>query len=370
MRYLPFLLMIAVMLGGHYYVFYRIWQMMPPTMIGRIVLVVVGLLVVVSPFVSIGLGDSFPTPVTSLMYKVGTSWLIAFLYLLLAFLVLDLLRVTHIFPLEKLMYNSWTGLGAIALGLTVLLSIGYYRYVNKVRVELSVQVPKRMGLDNPLKIVAVSDLHLGYGIGKKEFEGWVDLINKEDADIVLIAGDITDNNVFPLYEDRMQDVFRTIKSKYGVYAIAGNHEYIAGVGKATDFIESGGVTILKDSVALIDNSFYVIGRDDRSNENRKSLEELTALLDHTKPLILLDHQPYNLDEAEKNRIDLQFSGHTHEGQVWPISWVTKLLFEKAHGYLEKGNSHIYVSSGLGIWGGKFRIGTRSEYVVINLLSNP
>ena len=82
--------------------------------------------------------------------------------------------------------------------------------------------------------------------------------------------------------------------------------------------------------------------------------------------LLLDHQPYHLEEAEQNGIDFQFSGHTHHGQVWPVSWITDALYEKAYGSLQKGNTRYYISSGMGIWGGKFRIGTQSEYVVLTI----
>jgi predicted MPP superfamily phosphohydrolase len=91
-----------------------------------------------------------------------------------------------------------------------------------------------------------------------------------------------------------------------------------------------------------------------------------ASIDTAKPVILLDHQPVNLKETEENRVDLQLSGHTHNGQVWPFSQVIALLFEHPYGYLKKGAAHIYVTSGLGIWGGKFRVGSQSEYVVIHL----
>jgi len=366
MKLIPILLMLTVILGGNYYVFFRLWQIMPPSLIGRIIFIVIAVFLIASPFVSMLAGSSFPIPVASFMYKVGTSWLIAFMYLLLTFVVLDILRITHLLPLEKFMFNSWTGLAVLALGLTTLLSIGYYRYIHKDRVELNLPLDKQIAGSGSLKIVAASDLHLGYSIGKKELEDWVELINKENPDIVLIAGDITDNNVLPLYEEDMGPVFSRIKSKYGTFVIPGNHEYIAGESNAEAFLRSTGVTFLKDSVVLVDNSFYIAGRDDKSNPDRKSIEQLTATLDKTKPMILLDHQPYHLEEAEQNHIDLQISGHTHKGQVWPISLVTKALFELDHGYKKKGNTHYYVSSGLGIWGGKFRIGSRSEYIVINL----
>lgn len=362
------LLFIAVILGGYYYVFYRLWHMMPPTLTGRILLVTVAVLSFL--FIAIGIAGrgALPIGLTSFAYIVGTSWLIVFLYLFLIFGVLDLIRITHLLPVGRIMYNSWIGLGSVVLFITVLLSIGYYRYIHKDRVEIRIPVAKKLDINgkNSLKIVAVSDLHLGYSIGNKELESWVDLINREKPDVVLIGGDITDNNVQPLLAHDMAAPFHRIEAPLGVYTIMGNHEYIANAKDATAFFKSAGLKLLRDSVTLINNSFYIAGRDDRSNPDRQSIEKLIASIDKNKPVILLDHQPTNLDEAMQNGIDFQFSGHTHGGQVWPISWITNFLFEIDHGYLKKGDTHVYVSSGLGIWGGKFRIGTRSEYVVIHL----
>jgi predicted MPP superfamily phosphohydrolase len=138
------------------------------------------------------------------------------------------------------------------------------------------------------------------------------------------------------------------------------------VDKCADFFQKAGIKLLRDSVALVDSTFYIVGRDDKTNPNRKPVKELLAGIDHSKPIILLDHQPYNLQESVDNRIDLQFSGHTHEGQIWPFSLITKAIYENSHGFIKKGETNIYVSSGIGIWGGKFRIGTQSEFVVFNI----
>jgi predicted MPP superfamily phosphohydrolase len=164
----------------------------------------------------------------------------------------------------------------------------------------------------------------------------------------------------------MAESFHRLHCRYGVYAVFGNHEYMAGITGASAFLRAAGITLLQDSTVLIDGRFYLAGRDDRSNPHRKTVAELTASLDKTKPLFLLDHQPWHLEETAAAGVDFQFSGHTHDGQVWPLNYITAHLFECSHGYIRKGDSSIYVSSGLGIWGGKFRIGTRSEYVVLTL----
>ena len=112
----------------------------------------------------------------------------------------------------------------------------------------------------------------------------------------------------------------------------------------------------------------IVGRDDRTNLRRKSVAALCKALDSSKYTILLDHQPYNLEQSEQQGVDFQLSGHTHHGQVWPISWITEAVYECAFGEWQRGDTHYYISSGLGIWGGKFRIGTRSEYIVAVLRS--
>lgn len=366
MKALPFILILVVFLGANFYVFYRLWNMMPANVVGRTLLVVFGVAAVSSIFIYFLLGNSLSALLSSIIYRLGTSWIFIFLYMLMAMLVLDLLRVTHLLPLEKYMYNSWLGFGVV-VGLVAIIMIGgNIKYHNKTRVDLPLTLNKATANGDPLKIVAISDMHLGYGIGKGELDKWIELINKEEPDVVLIAGDIIDNNVKPLYEQSMQEEFLKIKSRYGVYACAGNHEYIANISQSLNFLDQTNVNLLKDSVVLIDNSFYIIGRDDRMNLRRKSVEQLTAGLDRSKPIIMLDHQPYHLEEAEKNGIDLQISGHTHRGQVWPITWITDAIYEVSHGYKKKGNTNIYVSSGIGLWGGKFRIGSQSEYVVISL----
>jgi predicted MPP superfamily phosphohydrolase len=326
-------------------------------------LIGIGVFVVAAPFIAGFAGGFLPKQLSVLLSRIGTSCFFILIYFLLLFLIMDLIRITRLFPIEKFMYNNWLSLILVVLSVSIVIVSGYCIYLNKKRVELNIAMDKlETGTD--IKIVAISDLHLGYNIGSNELTHWIGLINKENPDIVLIAGDIIDNDVRPLYEQNMDSLFREIKSRYGVFTIIGNHEYFNP--KSIDFIHDAGITLLRDSAVVIDSKFYVVGRDDKSNKDRETLDTMIKNLDSSKPVILLDHQPIELYKAEKNNIDLQISGHTHHGQIFPLSLITKALYENAYGYLKKGNSHIYVSSGIGIYGGKFRIGTRSEYVVIHL----
>lgn len=360
-----FILMLTFVLGANIYVFYRLCKMVPFLWV-KIALIVLGVLLIGCIVLFFLAREALSPTFLSVIYKVGTSWFFIFLYLLMVLLVADLVRVTHILPIQEYFSRSWIGFFSVTGFVAIIMTLGYIKYENKTRVALDIALTKPVPANRNLKIVAVSDMHLGYSIDRKEFEGWVTLINKENPDIILMAGDMIDNSTVPLRQQQMDDVFKQLKSKYGIYACMGNHENISGAKQSIEFLKDAGVHLLRDSAALVNNSFYIVGRNDRSTSNRKEVRDLVEHLDRSKPIIMLDHQPYKLEEVEKNKVDLQISGHTHYGQVWPISWITNAIYEKAHGYLQKGDSHIYVSSGLGLWGGKFRIGTQSEYVVINL----
>lgn len=358
------IIMFLGVLGVNFYVLYRVWNILPPIMWLRWGVVVLGVLALASMFVSILASGNFSVDMTSIMYKVGTAWFFIVLYIAMIFLVLDVLRMTHLLPVGKFMYASWAGTIGVALLTAVIFIAGNINYHNKRRVEFTVDTAGK--LNRPFKAVVVSDLHLGYGIGNRELARWVEMINAEQPDMILIPGDVIDNSLRPLEETGTAAVLQGLRARDGVWVSPGNHEYISGIEGSVRFLRSAGLNVLRDEGVLVDSSLYIVGRDDRTNRERKSLRELLAPLDPDKPVVLLDHQPVGLEEPAGEGVALQVSGHTHRGQVWPISWITDAMFEKSNGLLKKGGTYIYVSSGLGIWGGKFRIGTRSEYVVVEM----
>lgn len=376
MSLIVLILIIVLYLLANFYIFHHIWIAMPPTAVGQVILVSFAVVAVASFVVSFMFGDSLPLWLSSVLYKIGTGWFFISIYFLLVMIVKDLFGLAnnflHFMPsdaITRYTKDNWVGFAFMVGFIALLMLCGFLKYQWKVRVDLPIQLTKTMGdsiQSKPLRIVAMSDLHLGYAIGKKEFDEWVAIINKENPDIVLIAGDIIDNSVRPLNEENFAESFKKIKAPLGVYMCLGNHEYISGLKESLEFLDKTGVQVLRDESILIDSSFYLVGRDDRINSKRKTLKDLVEGLDKTKPIFVLDHQPYNLEEAEINGVDIQLSGHTHQGQIWPISLVTGMLYEVDHGFLKKGNSNIYVSSGIGLWGGKFRIGTQSEYIVIDI----
>ncbi len=356
----------VIMLLAVAYVYWHIWAILPLGKIAKTIITVFLLLPLTLMFFGFGMGDNASTSTMRLVETVGTSCIFILLYVFMTFVVVDIVRLLAPATRPWFHHNIYGTLG-IALLIIGIFTYGNTNYHHKKKVMLDVNIDKPMG--RPLRIVGISDLHLGYTIGRDEAAKWVDMINKKKPDMVLIAGDIIDSDTRPDMEDKVYEELRRIEAPLGVYACLGNHDYYAGVKQSAEFIELSGITLLKDTAVLVDNRFYVIGRDDRTNPKRKSLSDIVSGLDKSKPMILLDHQPYQLEEAQNEGIDLQFSGHTHNGQVFPVNLITGSLYERSYGYIKKGETNIYVSSGIGLWGGKFRIGTSSEFVLFNVTGN-
>ena len=358
------ILFLLLPLAGIAYVGWHIWTLLPLHWGWKAMVVLLGAVCFGMLFLNFkGKLDTFPLGISRMVYEIGTSSIFVMLYLVMLFLVLDLGRLCHLVPRTVLYGNWWTVVGILAFVVAIFWG-GNYHYKNKVRVPIEVKTDKPLA--RTYKVVMASDLHLGYHNPRKELARWVDMMNAENPDFILIAGDIIDISVHPLIEEDMAAEFRRLKAP--VYACLGNHEYYSGEPNAQKFYREAGIRLLSDQSVEIDSAIVVIGRDDRMNLRRKSVRELVAQVDTSKFVILLDHQPYNLELAEEAGVDFQLSGHTHRGQVWPISWITDAIYECSWGSHRRGHTQYYVSSGLGIWGGKFRIGTQSEYVVGELKS--
>ena len=352
------ILFMLLPLLGLAYVGWHVWTLVPLPAGWRVGLIVLGAVSFLSLFPVFSRAiDGWPMWLARLTYDVGCTSIFVLLYLVMTFLLLDLGRLVHLVPARALHHNVYTTI-AITVGLFWLFFLGNVHYYHKARRELSFTTEKQ--LSRPLKLVMLSDLHLGYHNPRRELSRWVDMINGEQPDLVLIAGDIIDMSMRPLEDEHMADELRRIEAP--VYACLGNHEYYSGEPKAQRFYEEAGIHLLRDSCCVV-GDLCIVGRDDRTNRQRRPLHDIVARADKRKYTILLDHQPYHLEEAEREGIDLQFSGHTHYGQVWPISWIEDMMYECAYGSHQRGATRYYVSSGIGIWGGKYRIGTRSEYVV-------
>lgn len=345
------------------YLSWHVWTLLPVAAGWKLLIITLGIGSFLLMFLNFGRRfDSLPLTVAQAFYEISTSSIFILMYLVIVFLVLDLGRLVRLVPRSWLYQNGWTAVAIFVLIFGIFL-YGNLHYKNKVRVALDLQTDKPLPRD--YKMVMMSDLHLGYHNPRKELARWVDLVNAEQPDFILIAGDIIDGSMRPLLEERMVEEFHRLKAP--VYACLGNHEYYSGCPEAQQFYRDADIHLLIDSTAVVDSAIVVIGRDDRTNRHRKLLSMFN--IQSSTFNLVLDHQPYNLDRTEKAGIDFQLSGHTHRGQVWPISWITDHVYECSWGSHQRGHTQFYVTSGLGLWGGKFRIGTQSEYVVATLHSS-
>jgi uncharacterized protein len=363
-----FLVFITLFLGMMAYVLIRGYQIIPPKPTLRPYFIGGFIFLLFTLFCGIFLEHKLGPALTKIVTFTGYTFLLVVLYMLLSFVLMDLVRLAnslfHFTPVAGMMtVRQWAAVISIVI-IAIALGIGNYQFNHPkvVSLSLSAEQPRQ---HREIRIIAVSDIHLGSSIDKKRLHQYVQMINARKPDIILLAGDITDRSIGAVTEQRMQEELRSLHAPLGTYAISGNHEFYSGVpDQIASYLRASGITVLHDSMALVDSSFYIIGRDDRTNRNRKPLAELVRGLNPNLPKILLDHQPYHLEEASANGIDLQFSGHTHNGQFFPGNLFVKAMYELGYGYLKKGKTHYYISSGLGIWGPQYRIGTQSELVEI------
>ncbi len=357
------IMMLILILATNAYVVWRMYQILPTAWL-KIAVPVLYVLMFAAFFMGFAGVFGHGMAWTMKMNTICSPILVIYLYSLLAFLLLDLGRIIRIIP-KDFAVNSIAGSAAVFGTIAVLLTIGAANYRNKHRETVEITTEKQ--LDKPLKMVMASDLHLGYNNSRKTLAKWVDMINSENPDLVIFGGDIIDISTEPLFKDNFAAEFRRLKAP--AYAVFGNHEFISGAEGSMKFYRDAGITVLRDSTVRA-KGITIIGRDDlyanHMKGHRQSLAELTAGLSKDEFTILIDHQPYHLEEAEAAGMDFQFSGHTHRGQVWPISLVTDWMYEKSWGYHRRGATEYYISSGLGIWGPKFRLGSRSEYLVLTI----
>lgn len=361
---MPFILilLLAAYVGGNAYIFTRALQALPPVPVALrwlFGLAYWGYALSIF-FVFLFREREHADAWGHFFFQVSTGWLVFTLYMVIALLAADLLRLF----VPTFRYGF-----ICALGVTLsLLVYGYATYKRPVLREVDIVTDRLPAGSLGMKIVGISDVHLGLGTTRDALRRYVDLINAQHPDVILISGDLIDSDVRLVEEAAMDEELSRLHATQGIYMVPGNHEYISGIEACKRFIRGRtNFHFLIDSIASVPGGLCIVGRDDRTNSARHSLPELVARVDSVAPIIVLDHQPTDLTQAERADVDLIFCGHTHHGQVWPLSLITDALFDVSYGYTRRGRTHIYVSSGLSLWGPPFRIGTRSELVVFRLI---
>jgi hypothetical protein len=328
------------------------------------------------------LGGYLPEYIRYYLTLIGAYWLAAMFYLLQFFIILDLIRLVdrylHFLPLDLKTSSSMNFIvGIIGCGLVLLLlTYGTWNAHNPKITHYDIEISKQAGSLGQLHVVMISDIHLGEIMHNGRLIKLVEAVETLQPDILLLPGDVIDEDVGTFIKQEMAATFQKLNPKYGMYAVPGNHEYIGGqIETVVRYLEQAGIRVLRDEYVKIADSFYIVGLDDKSRVYYESKEEPRGLkqvlegVNVNLPLLLLNHQPNQFDEAVANGIDLQLSGHSHKGQLFPINYITKAMFEVDYGLMHKGTLHAIVSSGFGTWGPPIRLGNRPEIVdiVINFL---
>jgi len=311
---------------------------------------------------------SAATPVVD---RIGNWWLGIFVY---GFLLVMLLDIFRLFGRLMKTYPAGTHI-QIATGgvvLAALLGIMIYGRINARNIKITDYSVTLKGGGDSLNIVMFADMHLGYTNGLESVKDTVEKVNAQKPDIVCIVGDVFDGNYDAVSNiDKVIAEFRKIDSKYGVYAVMGNHDAGKTYSKMAEFFGKANIKLLEDEALLIDGRFTVAGMRDGSpighgGESRTDIANVISTADSDKPIILLNHKPSDIPEAEKAGVDLMLSGHTHGGQVFPANFITNAIFEEDCGHLVKNGFQAIVTSGVGTWGPPIRIGSRSEIVSIRV----
>jgi predicted MPP superfamily phosphohydrolase len=294
-----------------------------------------------------------------------------YLYLFLSVLILDIFllanRLFKIIPAEKFRNTRFK---VYCLSFMLILSAGVVIAgiinFNTIRAsEYQIGIPRKSSKISHLKIVYIADFHLNKGTGinfVKRFAGRIKVIS---PDLMIFGGDIVegdreDENLV-LYEQ----VLSGIKARYGVFTVLGNHEHYARQDQGS-FFRKAGMTVLSDSIVIIDSSFYLVGRNDSHISTRMQIGELLKSVTDSLPVILVDHRPTEIDQVSRTSVDVQLSGHTHNGQLFPINLVTRKVYELSWGHKKIGNTHFFVTSGIRLWGPPVRTIGKSEIMVIDI----
>jgi predicted MPP superfamily phosphohydrolase len=327
--------------------------------------------------------DRLPEALSGAMALMGSLYIAPMLYGFMFTVAADILRkingvvaITHYPPPYP--FGARMSCAALIFAMSMIVTLAGAWNANSPTVataEAVIGVGAESGYS--VRIAALSDIHLGRLAGPGYLRKLVALTNEQSPDIVLLVGDTADGADLFADGGRVAEVAALLSefnSRLGTWAVMGNHDYYAGMGDVLRLFERAGVRLLRDEAVTVDGKFVLAGRDDfasaRYGVERKSVAEILSSASDASgtayPVILMDHQPFNLGEAADNGVAFQISGHTHRGQLWPINFLVGSMYEKSYGPYKKGGTHYYISSGAGVWGPPVRTIGRPEIVIVNL----
>lgn len=349
----------------------------------RILIILINYLIMACMYVAAIMPHNYLQHIVRL---IGNFWYGFALYTIMVVVAAFLLRqlVKKINKDSFLLHSRAFGIfyGAVCFLTILVVCIGGIFNAKNIRTtQYDVTIQKDGGKLKDLKVVLIADLHIGHNIRCKQMQQMVDKVNACNPDIIVIGGDIFDNEYDAVQDpERMIEVLKGMKAPYGIYATYGNHDieepiiggftFPSSSKKVShplmdEFIEKCGFKLLKDESILIEDSVYIYGRPDEERPNRdiderKEPEEFMQTMDQSKPIIVVEHEPKMLDALDAAKVDLHLAGHTHDGQVFPLTITNDIIWENGCGYLQKDYMQSIVTSGVGLYGPNMRVATIPE----------
>jgi hypothetical protein len=309
--------------------------------------------------------------ISAIFNTAGNYILPFYLYLFLSVLLLDiLLLINRIFKtIPSASFKTFRfkvyGLSTVLFISIVIVVAGIINF-NTIRTsDYQIEIPGKSSKILHLRIAFVADFHLQESTNPGFVERFAKRIADINPDLMVFGGDLVEGDRQNENMTHFEKLLSEIKTKYGVYGVLGNHEYYGGPGKESFFRKSG-IRVLCDTVLKIDNSFNLAGRYDSHFRNRMPVQKLLKSANDSLPLILMDHRPTEIEQVSKTSVDVQLSGHTHDGQMFPINLITNKVYILSQGYRKIGNTHFFVTSGIRLWGPPVRTAGKSEIVVIDI----
>lgn len=307
----------------------------------------------------------------SVLEKVANYMLPFFLYVFICVLVLDILLLVNLFlKIVPAMTLKSKRIRKSALFIVIFISAaivtaGVINFNTIRTTEYKVHIAGRSPEGSPLLVAFVSDFHLQEDVNIHFVEKFVRKINEIGPDLLLFGGDIVEGDENDGKMEKFEDLIAGIKTRFGMYGVLGNHEHYARQDQGS-FFNKAGITILRDSAVIIGNILILAGRNDSHTKTRKSAKELMNSLPDSLPVILMDHRPTEIDQIAETSADIVLSGHTHNGQLFPVNLITRSIYLLSYGHMKKGNTDFFVSSGIRLWGPPVRTTRKSEILLLEI----
>lgn len=302
------------------------------------------------------------------IFRWGALWMVLLLFVMYAapatFLLYLLLR--RFLPQKPVSRSLRLFAPLFVLGL---FGFALHNAYTPVVRHASVSIGKKM--EKPLRIGMASDMHLGILFGSKHLNRLADIMNREKVDIILLPGDLMDDNVEAYRAENMRPALERLRAPLGVYATLGNHDLFGHEREIYEEVTKAGIRVLSnESLVAADGRLLIVGRNDDLDRTRPATAELLKNQNTNLPVLLLDHRPTDIEAHAALPVDIQVSGHVHNGQIAPANLLVRFLNRLHYGYEQIGNGHFFVTSGYGFWGVPLRLGSQSEVWIIDVKGKP